>query len=80
MVVGRLLTPQTMHDLNTSAASFRGDWRAVLEFLGGILLKDSVNEINLKRSADRWQVDVKGLKQVKKKTGGSNAGLYDLYW
>lgn len=73
-----------MNDINTSGlskhASFQGDWGAVLEFLGGILLKNSVKKVSITRTReDAWKVDVSGLKQGKKPKA-SMGGLYDLYW
>jgi len=68
-----------MHDINTLKTSYEGDWRAVLEFLRGILLKDSVKQVNITRTKDTWKVQVEGLKQGTKPKG-SGKGLYDLYW
>ena len=68
-----------MKDINTLNAPFQGDWRAVLDFLGGILVKYNVEKISITRSSDRWKVDVDGLKH-KKKRNNALGGLYDLYW
>ena len=69
-----------MNDLNTSTVLFRGDWRAVLDFLTGILLKDSVREVRITRKAEHWKVNVTGIKHAKKKSSNPTVGLHDLYW
>lgn len=76
---GSTFAKTIMHDIKTITASFQGDWRAVLEFLEGILLKESVKKVDISRTDDQWKVHVTGLKQSKKPKKASG-GLYDLYW
>ncbi len=69
-----------MKDMNTSTAHFEGDWCAVLDFLTGILIKDTVSQVRIDRREKAWKVDVKGLNHAKKRSSNPPAGLYDLYW